>query len=98
MPDILHRLTINASPEQMHDMVATKTGLERCWSGHPVGGDEKVGDKLLFYFGGDAPSAVMEVVDDLVPTSWSWLTRIGPSERGSWDAEVVCAGVSSAGG
>ena len=31
MSDILHRRTINAPHEQVHDLVATKTGLERWW-------------------------------------------------------------------
>jgi uncharacterized protein YndB with AHSA1/START domain len=61
MPDILHRLTINAPREQVHEMVATRSGLERWWTARPVGGGERVGGKLLFYFGGDDPSAMMEI-------------------------------------
>jgi uncharacterized membrane protein len=37
-------------------------------------------------------------IGDLVPVCWSWLMRIRSEERGSWDAEVVCAGVPPSGG
>ena len=79
MPDILHRLTVKAPREHVHEMVATKTGLERWWSGHPVGGAETVGDKLLFYFGGDEPSAVMEIVENS-PDTVAWRCVGGPSD------------------
>jgi uncharacterized protein YndB with AHSA1/START domain len=29
MPDILHRFTIDAPPEQVHELIATPEGLER---------------------------------------------------------------------
>ena len=67
-------------------------------------------DTQLKLSGGD-PLGLVEVVrdgalrqrrliakqNDLVPVFWSWLMRIRPEERGSWDVEVVCAGVPSAG-
>jgi hypothetical protein len=42
MPDILHRITIDAPRDRVHELIATKTGLKRWWTGHPVGGDESV--------------------------------------------------------
>jgi uncharacterized protein YndB with AHSA1/START domain len=80
MPDILHRLTINAPRERVHEMIATKTGIERWWSARPLEGDESVGGKLLVYFGGGTdPSAVMEVIEkgpDLV----AWRCVDGPDD------------------
>jgi uncharacterized protein YndB with AHSA1/START domain len=35
MPDILHRFTIDAPRERVHDLVATKEGVERWWNAHP---------------------------------------------------------------
>jgi uncharacterized protein YndB with AHSA1/START domain len=64
MENIRHRLTIDAPLEHVHEAVATKAGLERWWTGHPVGGDESVGAQLLFYFSGSDPAAVMEVVEN----------------------------------
>ena len=33
MPDILHRISIDASPETVHDLVATTEGVGRWWTG-----------------------------------------------------------------
>jgi uncharacterized protein YndB with AHSA1/START domain len=79
MPDIPHRLTINAPREQVHEMVATKSGLERWWTACPVGGDESVGGKLLFYFGGEDPSAVMEIAEN-TPDQVAWRCVDGPAD------------------
>jgi uncharacterized protein YndB with AHSA1/START domain len=49
MPDILHRITIDAPRDRVHELIATKTGLKRWWTAYPVGGDESVGGTLLFY-------------------------------------------------
>lgn len=43
MPNDLHRITIDAQRDRVHELIATKTGLKRSWTGHPVGGDESVG-------------------------------------------------------
>jgi uncharacterized protein YndB with AHSA1/START domain len=89
--DILHRLTIKAPREHVHEMVATKTGLERWWSGHPVGGDENVGDTLLFYFGGDEPSAIMEIVEN-TPETVAWRCVRGP---GDWQGTEIVYSLTS---
>jgi hypothetical protein len=66
MADILHRISINASPESVRELIATKEGIEQWWTGVPVGGDASVGGNLLMYFGGPDPAAVMELVEDLI--------------------------------
>jgi uncharacterized protein YndB with AHSA1/START domain len=89
--DILHRLTIKVPPEHVHEMVATKTGLERWWSGNPVGGDENVGDKLLIYFGGDQPAAIMEIVENTSDTV-AWRCVSGPSD---WQGTEIVYSLTS---
>jgi uncharacterized protein YndB with AHSA1/START domain len=86
MENIRHRLTIDAARKEVHEMVATKAGLERWWTAHPVGGDESVGGQLLFYFGGSDPAAIMEVVED-TPDRVAWRCVDGPAD---WqDTEIV---------
>jgi uncharacterized protein YndB with AHSA1/START domain len=95
MADILHRITIDAPREQVHEMIATKAGLERWWSAHPVGGDERVGGKLLLYFGGEDPSAVMEIVEN-TPGQVVWRCVDGPAD---WrDTEILFSFKPSANG
>jgi uncharacterized protein YndB with AHSA1/START domain len=64
MPDILHRLTIAAPPDSVHEAVSAKAGIERWWTGHPLEGEETPGGKLLFYFGGPDPIAAAEVLEN----------------------------------
>jgi uncharacterized protein YndB with AHSA1/START domain len=64
MPSILHRLTIDAPPERVHELAATREGIERWWTGHPVAGEETIGGKLSVYFRDPAsPAATFEVVE-----------------------------------
>jgi uncharacterized protein YndB with AHSA1/START domain len=79
MSDILHRISIDAPQDRVHDMLATKAGLEQWWSGDPVGGDETVGGQLSFYFGGADPGLVVEVVTD-TPTRSAWRCLEGPTD------------------
>ncbi|HEX4282575.1 MAG TPA: SRPBCC domain-containing protein [Solirubrobacteraceae bacterium] len=64
MPNILHRLSIDAPPERVHEIAATKEGIQQWWTGHPVTGEDSVGGLLEVYFRapGD-PAAVFEVVE-----------------------------------
>jgi uncharacterized protein YndB with AHSA1/START domain len=64
MPDILHRLSIDAPPVRVRDELATTRGIEQWWTGHPVKGDPTAGGTLQFFFGGSDPAAVVEVVEN----------------------------------
>ncbi len=55
MPNILHRLTIDAPPELLHEVAATREGIQQWWTGHPVSGDEQIGGQMSFYFGSPLP-------------------------------------------
>jgi uncharacterized protein YndB with AHSA1/START domain len=64
MPNILHRLTIDAPPERVHHLAATREGIGRWWTGHPVAGDDEIGGRFEVYFRDPAtPAAAFEVVE-----------------------------------
>jgi uncharacterized protein YndB with AHSA1/START domain len=80
MPDILHRVSIDAEPKQVHDLVATTDGIARWWTGRPLGGSADIGDRFELYFGdADQPAAVMKVVTD-DPHEVAWDVVEGPGE------------------
>ena len=64
MPTILHRLTIDAPPERVHQLAATRDGIRQWWTGQPVTGDDETGGQLSVYFRDPAkPAATFEVVE-----------------------------------
>jgi uncharacterized protein YndB with AHSA1/START domain len=78
MPDILHRITIDAPQEGVHDLIATTDGIAQWWTGRPLGGDSAVGSRFRIYFGdADTPAAVMEVVSN-APEEVVWRVVEGP--------------------
>ena len=81
MPDILHRLSIDAPPQRVHNLVASTDGIARWWSGRPLTGEHAVGSSFSVYFGDpEKPSAVMQVVTD-APDHVVWRVTEGPD---SW--------------
>jgi hypothetical protein len=50
VPNILHRLTIDAPTEHIADLQASREGIEQWWTGYPVIGDDSVGGQLSVYF------------------------------------------------
>jgi Activator of Hsp90 ATPase homolog 1-like protein len=80
MAEILHRISIAASASNIHELIATKEGIESWWTGRAVGGDTALGERLALYFSrGDTPSAVMEVVSD-TPQEIVWRCVEGPED------------------
>ncbi len=80
MPDILHRISIDAAPERVHELVATTDGVARWWTGRPLDGDSAVGGSFGVYFGdSDKPAAVMQVMSD-APDEVVWRVVEGPDE------------------
>jgi uncharacterized protein YndB with AHSA1/START domain len=83
MPNILHRLTIDAPPERVHHLAATREGIQQWWTGHPVAGDDKIGGQLSVYFrdpGESAePAAIFEVVERS-PERIVWRCVDGPHD------------------
>ena len=62
MANILHRLTIDATPEHVQDLVATKKGVELWWTGQPVAGNDSVGGQISVSFG-DQTAATFEIAE-----------------------------------
>jgi uncharacterized protein YndB with AHSA1/START domain len=64
MADILHRISIDANPERVRELVSTKQGIEDWWTAHPVGGTDRLGGAMLIDSGGNDPAAIVEVIED----------------------------------
>jgi uncharacterized protein YndB with AHSA1/START domain len=65
MPDILHRISIDASPEDIHALVATTDGIARWWTARPLDGETALGGRFGIYFGdADTPTAVTQMESD----------------------------------
>ena len=87
MPDILHRISIDAPPQRVHDLIASTDGIARWWTGRPLTGEHSVGSSFSVYFrDAEKPAAVMRVVTDSADqVEWrvtggpdTWIdTRIG---------------------
>jgi uncharacterized protein YndB with AHSA1/START domain/DNA-binding transcriptional ArsR family regulator len=64
MPNTLRHLSIGAPPERVHQLAATREGIQRWWTGRPVTGYDEVGGQLSVYFRDPAnPAATLEVLE-----------------------------------
>jgi uncharacterized protein YndB with AHSA1/START domain len=78
VPDILHRISIDAPAERVHDLIAGTDGIARWWTGRPLDGEHSVGSHFSVYFGAaEKPAAVMEVLTD-TPDLVEWHVIDGP--------------------
>jgi uncharacterized protein YndB with AHSA1/START domain len=90
MPDILHRISIDAPTYRVHDLIATTDGLARWWTGRPVVGSAKFGARFGVTFGeADKPAAVMQVVADQ-PDEITSRVEEGPD---SWIGTLITFGL-----
>lgn len=81
MPDILHRISIDAPRQRVHDLIASTDGVGRWWSGRPLTGEHTVGSSIAVYFGdAEKPAAVMRVLTDTADQV-VWQVTEGPD---SW--------------
>ncbi len=82
MPNILHRLSIDAPPERVQ-LTATKEGIEQWWTRHQVAGDDEIGGQLFVYFRDPAdppdPAAAFEVLERS-PGQVVWRCVDGPQD------------------
>ena len=93
MPNIIHRLTIDAPPPHVHELIANREGVARWWTGHPVDGDDAVGQRISLRFRDGAAAAVMEVVQrDQDRVAWRCVD--GPRE---WIGTRVSFGLTATG-
>jgi uncharacterized protein YndB with AHSA1/START domain len=65
MPNILHRFSIDAPREHVHQLLATREGIQQWWTGRPVDGDDNTGGKIAVHFRDPAevPAATFEIVE-----------------------------------
>jgi uncharacterized protein YndB with AHSA1/START domain len=89
MPNILHRLTIDAPAERVHELTATTAGIAQWWTGRELSGDPAEGGRIAAYFGDStSPAATFEVLERR-PDRVSWRCVEGPQD---WiDTRVVYA-------
>jgi len=87
MPNILHRLTIDAPPERVHELAATRAGIQQWWTPNPVAGDDAVGGRFEVFFRNlEKPAAAFEVLER-APQRVVWRCVEGPED---WhDTRVV---------
>jgi uncharacterized protein YndB with AHSA1/START domain len=89
MPNILHRLSIDAPPECGHTLVATAEGIEQWWTGHPVAGDDDIGGEMSVHFSDPANAAATFEVVERDPEQIVWRCVAGP---GDWlDTRITYA-------
>jgi uncharacterized protein YndB with AHSA1/START domain len=79
MPDIRHRVGIDATVEEVYEKVSTREGIASWWSSD-VEGESRPGGFLTFWFGRPEPAAVMEVVGLTPPRHVGWRCVEGPDE------------------
>ena len=79
MPDIRHRVGINAPISEVYDAVATRDGLAKWWT-RDVTGQSQPGGSLEFRFGGPDAAAVMEVTELSPQSRVQWRCVEGPDE------------------
>jgi len=80
MPDIRNRVGVNAPIEGVYEAVATREGLSQWWTNDVVG-DDTVGGRLEFRFGGPDRVAVMDVIESTSPSRVVWRgAEGGPAE------------------
>jgi len=81
MPNILHRISIDAPAEKVHELVATREGIEQWWTGHRVAGDDNLGGEIAVYFHhpADAPAASFAVFERS-PAQVVWRCVRGPQD------------------
>lgn len=87
MPDILHRISIDAPQNQVHELIASTDGIGRWWTGRPAVGEHTPGSSFGIYFGdSDKPAAVMQILTD-TEEKVVWRVTDGPD---SWiDTQIT---------
>ena len=89
MPNIQHRISIDAPMGRVHDLVASTEGIARWWTGRPLVGEHTVGSSFSVYFArAEKPAATMQVLTD-TPDEVAWRVTDGPE---SWiDTRITFA-------
>lgn len=71
MADILHKLAIEAPPEKVYEMIATKAGLSKWWT-PKVTHEPRLGAEASFEFPGTGISGMVTEVHPNTKISWKF--------------------------
>jgi uncharacterized protein YndB with AHSA1/START domain len=80
MPNILHRLTIDAPPERVNELAATRDGIQSWWTGCPVTGDDQIGGQISVYFSDADKAAAAFEIEERSPQQVIWRCVEGPDD------------------
>ncbi|HVY96194.1 MAG TPA: SRPBCC domain-containing protein [Solirubrobacterales bacterium] len=80
MANILHRISIDAPPERVHELAATKEGIQRWWTSHPLSGEDSVGGRLAVHIGDPERAAAVFEVLEREPRRIVWRCVEGPED------------------
>ena len=79
MPEIRHRIGIEASAADVYAALATPDGVSRWWT-REVTGDASVGGTLSFYFAGPQPALAAQVAAATSGERVAWQVVQGPED------------------
>ena len=94
MPDILHRISIDAPRDRVHDLVTTTEGIGRWWSGRPAEGDPSVGGSFSVFFVDSDTATATFTLDSSTPAEVVWRVTDGPE---SWIGTAITFDLRPAG-
>lgn len=80
MANIVHRLTIDAPLRRVHELIATKEGIQQWWTGRPVVGDDSIGGQIEVYFGDAQHAAAAFEVAERTEQRIVWRCVAGPQD------------------
>jgi uncharacterized protein YndB with AHSA1/START domain len=86
VPDILHRISIDAPADRVHQLIASTEGIARWWTGRPVDGEHRVDATFRVYFGDSETPAAAMLVEAATPEHVAWRVVDGPA---SWIDTVI---------
>src|SRR5690348_14993426 len=77
MADIRHRVVIDAPASEVYEAIAKPEGVATWWT-RDARGAATAGGEIEFWFGGDKPAAVMQLVELTAPRRVVWRCDQGP--------------------
>jgi uncharacterized protein YndB with AHSA1/START domain len=86
MPEILHRISIDAPCHRVHDLVTTTDGIGRWWSGRPAEGGASVGGSFSVFFADSQTPAAIFTLEAAAAARVVWRVTDGPD---SWIGTAV---------
>jgi uncharacterized protein YndB with AHSA1/START domain len=79
MPNILHRISIDAPPDRVQQLTATADGIQQWWGTVAIG-DDTVGGRIAVHFSDrERPAVVFEVLER-APERIVWRCVEGPAD------------------